>query len=296
MAKPRKKSYLLTLIIITLSILAIALTSFVVRNINNASLSSFVNAAEIEVQENLPYGTFPKQTLDLCKPVTISGKVPGVILVHGGGGDKSSFKKPCSDFAKVGIVAVTINYREEPSPSYRLMLEDINEALSWLKNRPYVDSSKIGAYGGSLGGYLASVAGTFESANKVQCAENNFGPTDFTDPNFGGTALANEFVEKFFGGVTYEEDPELYKRLSPVFNVSPDDAKSWFFSRSTNDQLVPRSQMTLMIDVLNKYGIKTEFYEYDGDGSGHANKLGPLLALKLYSKRLNFMRTCLNNL
>lgn len=247
---------------------------------------------KIMVKKNISYGTEEKQKLDLCLPKNIKGGVPGVILIHGGGGDKKSFLPSCKQLAKKGLVAVTINFREEPPPSHSKILEDISLALAWLKSRDEVDREKIGAMGGSLGGYVAAFTGTFEFKDKANCVVNNFGPTDFTDPALEDSPLKDTFVEKFFGGVTYEEDPRLYQELSPITHVSSNDAQ-FFFTRSTNDQLVPISQMTLMIERLKSVGIEAQLFEYDGKGGGHANKLSLSQAEQLFEKRVNFLVNCL---
>lgn len=283
------------IILIASSLLIILFAVNLLQNKSFSPLKSNAATSNIIVKKDISYGTHPKQKLDLCKPANLQGQAPGVILIHGGGGDKSQHLSECKALAKNGLVAVAVNFREEPAPSWKVILNDNSLALSWFKERNYVDSERIGAMGGSLGGYASSMSGTYESSDKANCVVNNFGPTDFTDENFEGTPLVDEFVEKFFGGVTYEENPQLYERLSPITHVSADDAKSWLFTRSTNDTLIPRSQMTRMIDALKGVGIKTEFFEYNGTGGGHANKLPPLKTLQLFRKRINFLTNCLSS-
>ena len=258
---------------------------------------SNASTSEISVSYDVAYGSHPKQKLDLCKPKNVSGKLAAVTLVHGGGGDKSSFTSICQKLAGRGFVAAAVNYREDPPPTYEVILADNQAALSWVKARDYVDPNKIGSWGGSMGGYVSSMQGDQEGSNKVQCVNNNYGPTDFTDPDeWEGSPLMDEAVQKFFGGVTYNENPQLYKDLSPITHVSSNDAGKWLLTRSTNDHLIPRTQMTKMVSALQNVGLQVEFYEYNGTGSGHANKLGPLQARRLLQKRLNFMTDCLNSL
>lgn len=284
------------IIFLSAGLLVIILGTIILKN-NNFAPDRADAASNIIVEKDIAYGNLPKQKLDLCKPSTIHGKVPGVILIHGGGGDKSDFLNACKELAKNGLIAVTVNFRESPPPSWKVILEDNKNALAWLKSQDNVNTDRIGAMGGSLGGYVSSMMGAAEFENKVNCVVNNFGPTDFTDEAFNQSSnpFYDEFVEKFFGGVTYEEDPELYRQLSPITHVSDNDANPWFFTRSTNDQLVPRSQMTRMIDAINALGISTEFYEYEGTGGGHANNLPPLKALQLFNKRINFLVDCLGS-
>lgn len=271
------------------------LSSFLVQGKN--SLLGSPNAGDIVFQEDIAYGSHSKQKLDLCKPASLNGKIPGVILIHGGGGDKSQHTAQCKSLARNGFVAISVNYREDPPPTWKVVIADNRTALDWLRSHENVDPARIGAVGGSQGGYVASLMGAVDDIDKAECVNNNFGPTDLTDPSeWEDSELYDEAVEKFFGGVTYEENPALYRQLSPITHVTSGNAENWLFTRSTNDNLVPRTQMTKMIDTLNSVGIQTEFYEYEGSGGGHANKLGPLKARKLYNKKINFMTNCLNNL
>ena len=250
---------------------------------------------DIIVDNDLAYGKLPLQKLDLCEPKNISGKVPGVILIHGGGGDKSDYSLICRQLAKQGLVAIAVNFREGPPPAYKVILPDNRDALSWLKQRPEVDPQRIAAMGGSLGGYVSSLLGTMEFPNKVNCVTNNFGPTDFTDPSFYQDSPAKQqFVDKFFGGVTYEEDPQLYMNLSPITHVSDQDPASWLFTRSRNDHLVPRSQMERMVEALKKVGISSRIYEYNGTGGGHANTLPSKEKIKLLDTQISFLVQCLS--
>src|SRR4030043_1354797 len=255
-----KKSLLIilasTLIIIISSIIFQKVESFTPKTPKAANI-------EIIVEKDIAYGKFDKQKLDLCRPRLIAYRLPAIILIHGGGGDKSGFSKICQDLAKNGFIAAAVNFRESPAPSYKVILPDNRLALSWLASRTYVDPNKLAVWGGSLGGYVSAMTGTFEEVNKVKCVCENAGPTDFTDPNLEGSPLHDEFIKNYFGGITYEKNPKLYTDLSPITHVSSNDAQIWLFTRSTNDHLVPRTQMTLMISALQVIRISTDFYEYN---------------------------------
>lgn len=278
----------------------VVLTASFLQNRSFGTNGIKANSQDSSLIKDLPYGPDPMQKLDLCIPNNLSSgnSASLVILLHGGGGDKSDFLSVCKMLAERGIPAATANYREDPPPAYPRVVEDAKSALAYLtklaQNRG-ITIQKTGAWGGSMGGYLSSMLGTNEFDNKVDCVSNNYGPTDFTDPAWEGYTEADEqFINKFFGGVTYEQDPQLYQEASAITYVSTNDAPSWLFTRSTNDHLVPRSQMIRMSDALRAIGIDTEIYEYTGVGPGHANKLPPLQARKLLNKRLDFMQNCLS--
>ena len=49
-------------------------------------------------------------------------------------------------------------------------LADLETCLSWLKQKPWVDSSRIAVYGGSYGGFMASFALTHSKSFKAGIA------------------------------------------------------------------------------------------------------------------------------
>src|SRR3989338_4733699 len=251
-------------------------------------------SGSIVIRRDIPYGSEDKQVLDLCRPKTMSGKVSGVILIHGGGGDKSDFMRSCKLLAAGGYVAATINYREEPAPAYPMLLDDARLALSWLRARPEVDSTRMGAMGGSAGGYLSSHLGTRQDTERVQCVVNNFGPTDWSDPAVGGSPdMYERFTTKLFGNVTAEDDPGLYADASPITHVTSDDA-DFVFTRSVNDHLVPRSQAERMIAALRAAGKTVpDLYEFNATGSAHALQMSTEEMLKLWRFQKGFLDSCL---
>ncbi len=122
----------------------------------------------IVVYHDLSYreGKSRQWKLDLAMKKDLSGKPrPGIVVIHGGGwieGDKSSFASRehgvpgnIVDFAELGFVAVTINYRLAGEAPFPAALEDCKNAVRWLRAhaRDYnLDPDRIGAYGNSAGG------------------------------------------------------------------------------------------------------------------------------------------------
>src|SRR5260370_28813873 len=95
-----------------------------------------------------------------------SGKPrPAIVVIHGGGwleGDKSSFASRQNgvpgnivDFAALGFVAVTINYRLSGDAPFPAALEDCKCAARWLRAHApgyHIDPDRIGAYSNSACG------------------------------------------------------------------------------------------------------------------------------------------------
>jgi predicted esterase len=111
------------------------------------------------------------------KPANASGRLPVVILLHGTGGRKESMEPLAQEFAKAGLLAVSMDGRyhgaqygpENGTPLYfKAMVDayrtgaehpflfdsvwDIMRLIDYLETRPDADSSRIGLIGLSKGG------------------------------------------------------------------------------------------------------------------------------------------------
>ena len=117
----------------------------------------------------------------LFLPKTNNKKIPVVIFVHGGpdrqmllGWHYSSYYSNCyainQYLATHGIAVLSVNYRcgigygfdfDEPENVYTQGASeytDILTAAKWLQKQDFVDTKRIGIYGGSYGGYLTALA------------------------------------------------------------------------------------------------------------------------------------------
>jgi dienelactone hydrolase len=117
------------------------------------------------------------------------GKLPGIVVVNGHGGDKFSWYAFYSGllFAKAGAVVVTYDplgegernthraSRENPSehdaavdtPHWGqrlagLMQIDVMQGVSYLRSLPQVDSARIGTVGYSMGAFIAGITGAID--------------------------------------------------------------------------------------------------------------------------------------
>jgi dipeptidyl-peptidase-4 len=89
-----------------------------------------------------------------------------------------------------------------------LELRDVEDCLVWLKQQPYVDSSRIGVFGYSYGGFMTAYALTHPSSFSMGIAG---GPvTDWRDYD-------TIYTERYLG--LPRENPEGYRRSSPRFNA-----------------------------------------------------------------------------
>ncbi|MFN4180378.1 MAG: alpha/beta fold hydrolase [Armatimonadota bacterium] len=240
-----------------------------------------------EVKEDLIYGPNERNELDLFLPKDDGKKLrPAVVVIHGGAwrsGDKRQLRMLAELFARRGYVAAAINYRLAPKYSYPAQLDDCQRAVRWLRKnaKEYkIDPKRFGAAGASAGGHLALLLGTRETRNdsnpelkgissKVQCVLSIFGPTDFTDERYvqasRNPVLGKALIE--FVGKPYDEAPNLWKEVSPLHHVSPDDAPT-FIIHGDQDSLVPLEQSEKFAEALKKVKVEVQLVVIKGMGHG----------------------------
>jgi acetyl esterase/lipase len=246
-------------------------------------------AAEIDFKPDVEYGdgAGEKLRLDLATPKELSGKLPAIIAIHGGGwaaGDKRDFGGVIKQLAGTGYVAVSINYRHAPKHTFPAQIEDSKCAVRWLRahaDELHVDPQRVGAIGASAGGHLAMILGVMDSgdglegsggwadqSSKVQVVVSIFGPTNLSSefPNTSRNILSG-----FIGGKR-DEKPEQYKQASPIIYVNSGDAPMLLF-QGTKDSLVPHDQAVQMADALTKAGVPGRVELLLGQEHGWGGKL-----------------------
>ncbi|MBS4218402.1 alpha/beta hydrolase [Bacillus sp. FJAT-49711] len=98
---------------------------------------------------------------------------PLIVYIHGGGlvwGTKEDIlKEQVALYNHAGYHVFSIDYRLAPEAKLPEIIEDIEDALYWVKNQNFFqfDRNRIGVIGGSAGAYLALTTGTFKEKPNV---------------------------------------------------------------------------------------------------------------------------------
>ncbi|MGC4006251.1 MAG: alpha/beta hydrolase [Pirellulales bacterium] len=206
------------------------------------------------------------------------------MCIHGGGwmGGKRQDCGPLATLlAQHGYVAVTISYRFAPQHKFPAQIEDAKAAVRWLRanaEKYGVDKDRIGAIGFSAGGHLASLlgvtdkndglegaSGSPDESSRVRAVVNFFGPTDLTINDWSKTAYHGILIPVLGG--TFEEHPELYKRMSPATYATKDDAPTLFF-HGAKDDLVGVRHSVDMAAKLKGLGIESRAVVLPDAGHG----------------------------
>ena len=212
--------------------------------------------------------------LDLFSPApTNSSLHPVVMLIHGGGwssGDKSLMHPLADAIAQHGYIAVTVEYRLSPEARYPAGVNDLKNAINWLRQHGdeyRIDINRITLLGCSAGAQLAGLVGLTDRApdplKPIAAIINIDGVMDFTNEK----ALKHEnnpenkstAAGRWFGG-SYEEVPQLWKEASPIYYVTSNSPSMLFLNSSQPRFHAGRDEV---IAKLNQYDIWSEVHTFD---------------------------------
>jgi acetyl esterase/lipase len=208
---------------------------------------------------------------------------PAIVVIHGGGwleGDKSSFASRehgvpgnIVDFAALGFVAVTINYRLSGEAPFPAALEDCKCAVRWLRAHAgeyHVDPERIGAYGNSAGGHLALLLGMvgqdaglegdgpyLDRSSLVQAAVSDSGPIDLLHQDRHDRL--RRVVRDFLGGPPEGERLTRYRTASPIHHVAP-GTPPLLLIYGVSDEQVPVETADEFVLALGRAGVKDVSY------------------------------------
>ncbi|MDG2013736.1 MAG: alpha/beta hydrolase [Pirellulaceae bacterium] len=233
-------------------------------------------------------------TLDAYVPEG-PGPYPAILAVHGGAwrsGSKLLWFRHARKLAKAGFVVVAINYRKAPQFPFPAQLYDCKAAIRWMRKHAgdyKIDPEQIGAIGYSAGGHLVAMLAATDSGDglegevpadeqnistRIQAVAPGGAVCDFAWLDEQSTSLA------YFLGASRAENPDVYRRASPITYVSPGDPPFYFF-HGGNDWVVPEASPKAMHEMLEKQSVSSELVTYEGYGHmrlfSHLEAMDPVI-------------------
>lgn len=213
------------------------------------------------VQKNIYYTdkNDERQMGELTIPVG-PGPFPAVILVHGGGWNSRSFEDMRSiaeSLSSNGFVVFNINYRLAPEHKHPAPLEDLKQALLFLKSKKdefKLDPDRIGLWGYSAGGHIVSLLALTmtDPTLKIKAVVAGGAPLDFT------WYPLSPYLKKYMGDYR-DKMPTAYKEASPALHVHK-EAPPFFLYHAVNDRLVEFAQSAAFESKLKDVGVEVKLY------------------------------------
>jgi acetyl esterase/lipase len=218
-------------------------------------------------------------SLDVYRPggaVPAGGRVPAVIVVHGGGwsaDDKGDAPLASAWLAAQGYAVFDIQYRIAPQPNWRTAIGDVKCAIGWVKRRAHeagveVDPARVTLLGRSAGAHLVLLAAYApeDPALPPSCEAGDtrvasviafYAPTDLawgwdhpTNPRVFDTHVR---LGNYMGG-TPEAEPARYRLMSPTSRATA-AAPPTLLIHGGHDAFVRPEHTALLDDKLRALGV-----------------------------------------
>ena len=237
------------------------------------------------------------QLMDIYYPENfIKESAPAVILIHGGGwttGSKSGAGNPqhlgvFEKLSAAGIICASINYRLIDFDGDLLISDcvtDAKDSIRYLVKHAAelgIDSERIAVFGNSAGGHCSQIIGlsspeSFPGAPELADIHPQiaaiavwYGRSDFVDWDPDKTK-PNRYAGRIGGA--YEEIPDVYRALSPIYLISSNSPPLILF-HGENDSSLHISQSRRMKTRGDEAGATIEYIEVKNAGHNWRNAGG----------------------
>lgn len=230
-------------------------------------------------------------------------KVPALVWVHGGPGGQSraGYSNTIQYFVNHGYAVLAVNNRGSSGYGktfYKMDnrnhgdkdLKDCLWGRNWLAKQPYIDSTKIGIYGGSYGGFMA-LAGIIQYPEAFAVGVNLFGVT-----NWLRTLRSIPPYWESFRKALYDEmgdpgtaDSVRLKAISPLFHAHQIKTPLLVLQGS-NDPRVLQVESDEIVAGAKANGVPVEYILFPDEGHGFVKKENQMKAAR---ETLRFLNTYL---
>ena len=248
----------------------------------------------------------PEVGVRIYKPVDVSGSLPGMFFIHGGGMIMGSIEgenlKAAMLCETIQAVVVSVEYRLAPENPHPAPVQDCYEALVWMsKNATELgfDPDRLAIVGGSAGGGLAIATALmardqefpklcFQMANYPMIDDRNETPSskEITDVGIWDREANLEAWDWYLGGKPADEyaAPARAKNLSDLPPTFIDVGEIDLF-RDEDIEFATR---------LLQAGVTTELHVYPG--AYHASEAfapDAELSKQIWAKRIEALKQAL---
>jgi acetyl esterase/lipase len=221
-------------------------------------------------------GTGPadRPSLTLYRPPAEKANGTAVVICPGGGYGFLALDHEGREVAKwlnsVGVTALVLRYRIAPRYRHPAPLQDTRRAVRVVRARARewgVDPRRVGVWGFSAGGHLASTVGTHFDRGRSDAAD----PVERESCRPDFLILAYPVVtmkppathqgsrDNLLGK---EADPKLVEELSNDERVTPETPPTFLFHTSEDTAVVPENSVRFY-RALRAHGVPAELHVYE---------------------------------
>lgn len=212
-------------------------------------------------------------------------KVPALIWVHGGPGGQSrpGYSNTIQYLVNHGYAILAVNNRGSSGYGkafYKMDnqnhgdkdLKDCVWGKKWLAQQEYIDTAKIGIYGGSYGGFM-SLAGIIQYPNEFAVGVDVFGVANWMRTLKSIPPYWESFKKALYDemGDPYSADSVRLKNISPLYNT--DKIKTpLMVIQGANDPRVLQIESDEIVAGAKKNGTPVEYVLFPDEGHGFVKK------------------------
>ena len=214
----------------------------------------------------------PTLTRYLADPTKATGTA--VVVCPGGGYGALAMDHEGKQIAEylnnLGVSAFVLKYRLGPRYRHPAPLQDAQRAIRTVRSRAAewgVKPDRVGIWGFSAGGHLASTAATHFDAGRTEAAdaiERASSRPDFAILAYPVITFVNEHVHKGSRRNLLGDTPDdkLVQYLSNETQVTPQTPPTFLF-HTNEDAGVPPENSVLFYLALRKAGVPAEMHIYE---------------------------------
>lgn len=259
-----------------------------VKQLTN-NMSKEIDQNDLVAGEVIRYKSFDGMEIPalLYKPKGLreGEKVPVLLWIHGGPGGQTrlNYSPALQHLVNHGYAILAVNnrgssgygktfYAADDRKHGNEDLRDCIEAKKYLATLPFVDTERIGIYGGSYGGYMVMAALTF-APEEFKVGVNLFGVTNWlrtlkSIPPWWESYRKALYTE--LGDPTTADSVALYEK-SPLFHAAK-IKRPFIVLQGSNDPRVLQVESDEIVAAARANNVFVEYVVFPDEGHGFVKK------------------------
>jgi dipeptidyl aminopeptidase/acylaminoacyl peptidase len=273
-------------------VFTVDLTTGAATQITESALGG-VDADALTEPELIRYPTFDGREIPawLYRPAGVTGRMPVLLSIHGGPEAQERPRYAYSGLYQYltsrGIAVLAPNIRGSTGygKSYQTLihrdwggdeLKDLEAAAVWLRGRDWIDSTRMGAYGGSFGGF-ATLSCVSRLPEYWAAAVDLVGPANLVTFAKAVPPTWRRMMAQWVGDP--ETEAEFLMERSPITYVDRITAPL-FVIQGANDPRVVKAESDQIVERLRSRGVEVRYDVYEDEGHGFTKRENELKAMQ----------------